>query len=97
MTLCMWKNTFTCDLLASKGSVHLSSLSKWEKNSLIFRKRKLPSGKQKKKNFFRKGDPTWVAEQLHFKNLIKRNKKTNLKKDILINGKFLKLKNNIYL
>ena len=32
-----------------------------------------------------------------FKNLIKRNKKTNLKKDILINGKFLKLKNNIYL
>ena len=31
MTLCMWKNTFTCDLLASKGSVHLSSLSKWEK------------------------------------------------------------------
>ena len=95
MTLCMWKNNFTCDILASKGSVHLNSLSKWEKNTFIYRKRKLPSGKPiEKKTFFKKGDPTWQAENIHFKNLIKKNARTNLKKDILINDKFLKLKKN---
>ena len=93
MTLCMWKNTFTCDLIASKGSAHLNSLCKWDRNSFIYRKRKFPSGKPKEKIlFFKKGDPTWKEECLFFKKLIKTNKKTNLKKDIIINSKFIELK-----
>ena len=93
MTLCMWKNTFTCDVLASKGSAHLNSLCKWGQNSLIHRKRKYPSGlPYEKKYSFKKGDPTWKSEFLYFKNLIKRNSKTDFEKDRLINNCFLKLK-----
>jgi predicted dehydrogenase len=93
MTLCMWKNSFTCDVLASKGSAHLNSLCKWGQNSLIYRKRKYPSGlPYEKKYSFKKGDPTWKSEFLYFKNLIKKNSKTDLKKDRLINNCFLKLK-----
>ena len=49
----MWKNTFSCDLLASKGSAHIDNLCKWGKSTFTFRKRKFPSDKpnEKKKNF----------------------------------------------
>ena len=94
MSLCMWRNTFTCDLIASKGSAHLNSLCKWGKNSFIFRKRKIPSGKPfEKKIVFSQADPTWKAEYFFFKNLIKKNAKTNFKKDLIINNCFSKLKN----
>ena len=29
MTLCMWKNHFTCDILAENGTAHIESLCKW--------------------------------------------------------------------
>ena len=45
MSLCMWKNTFSCDVIGSKGSAHLNSLCKWSRNEFIYRKRKIPSGK----------------------------------------------------
>ncbi len=94
MTLCMWKNTFSCDILASRGSAHLSSLCKWSESKFSFRKRKLPSGKPNEKiDFFKKGDPTWKLENLYFKNLIKKNKTTNLKNDLIINKYFLELTN----
>lgn len=92
MTLCMWKNTFKCDLLASKGSAHLTSLCKWDKNEIIYRKRKFPSGKPiEKKISFNQSDPTWKLENLYFKNLIKKGSKTNLEKDIILNKVFNKI------
>jgi scyllo-inositol 2-dehydrogenase (NADP+) len=93
MTLCMWKNTFTCDLLAAKGSAHLNSLCKWSKNTFTYRKRKLPSGRPIEKiTSFKQGDPTWRSEYLFFKDLIKKNKKNNLKRDIILNKEFAKIK-----
>tara|TARA_B100000579_G_C22768498_1_gene822746 strand:- start:312 stop:1229 length:918 start_codon:yes stop_codon:yes gene_type:complete len=87
MTLCMWKNNFTCDILAEKGSAHIESLSKWSASKFIWRKRILPSGIPKeKKLFFKKGDPTWKNEHLHFKSLIKKNKKTDLSNDIWLHS-----------
>lgn len=29
MTLLMWKNTFTCDVVGEKGSIHMDGLCKW--------------------------------------------------------------------
>ena len=96
MTLCMWKNSFSCDLIGSKGSVHLNSLCKWDKNYILFRKRKLPSGKPKESKIsFRMQDPTWKLENKYFKDLIKISKKTNLKKDILLNSLFNKINSRI--
>ena len=95
MTLCMWKNTFTCDLLAAKRSAHLNSLCKWSKNTFTYRKRKLPSGRPIEKiTSFKQGDPTWRSEYLFFKDLIKKNKKNNLKRDIILNREFAKIKKN---
>ena len=92
MTLCMWKNTFVCDVLASKGSAHLNSLCKWGKNTFCYRKRKFPSGSPyEKKISFKCPDPTWKAEYLFFKNLIKNNIKTDLRKDIILNKSFLQI------
>ncbi len=91
MSLCAWKNTFTCDVIGSKGSAHLNSLCKWSKSSLILRKRKFPSGKPKEKNFyFKKGDPTWKSENLYFKKIVKK-KFLKIKNDILLNNQFIKL------
>jgi hypothetical protein len=78
----MWKNTFTCDIVGSKGSLHLNGLNKWGKSSLVLRSRVLPSGKpMEKKLNYTKGDLTWIAERKHFNNLIKSLDKTNLSKD----------------
>ena len=72
----MWKNTFTCDLLASKGSAHINNLCKWGKSTFTHRKRIFPSGKPKEviKNLSIK-DPTWTLEYKYFKNLIKKKNK----------------------
>ena len=91
MTLCMWKNSFFCDVLGSKGSAHLNSLCKWGKNSFCYRKRKYPSGKPKEKIFsINKKDPTWRDEYIFFKKLIKNKIKTSFKKDLILNKSFQK-------
>ena len=83
------KNTFVCDVLASKGTAHLNSLCKWGKNTFCYRKRKFPSGiPYEKKISFMQPDPTWKAVYLFFKNLIKNNIKTDLRKDIILNKSF---------
>ena len=51
MTLCMWKNHFSCDLIGEKGSAHISSLCKWGPSTLTIRKRKIPSGVPKEKKY----------------------------------------------
>lgn len=93
MTLCMWKNTFTCDLIGSKGSAHLNSLCKWSKSKFIYRSRKFPSGLPKEKSIsFKKGDPTWRKEHIFFRKLIQRKFVKNTNHDILINNHLFKLK-----
>jgi len=89
MSLCMWKNTFICDVIGSKGSAHLNSLCKWSKSSFIYRKRKFPSGLPSEKCInFKLGDPTWKKEYLFFKNLINKKTKSVLKNDLIINNCF---------
>ena len=45
MTLCMWRNHFTCDVIAEKGSAHIESLCKWGPSTFTHRKRIFPSGR----------------------------------------------------
>lgn len=91
-THCMWKNSFHCDIITSKGSIHLNSLTKWSKSNLIIRKRKFPSGyPYEKKIIFAQGDPTWKKEIIFFKNLIKKKNLLYTKKDFLINEVFKKI------
>jgi len=85
MTLCMWKNHFTCDLIGEKGSAHISSLCKWGPSTLTIRKRKMPSGVPKEKIYtLDKKDPTWQEEFKHFKKLLQNNNKNDLRKDAKI-------------
>lgn len=87
LSYCMWKNHFTCDVLASKGSAHISSLCKWDKTKFIFRKRKFPSGYPMEKIISeKKKDPTWREEFKYFKNLVKNRDNSSLLKDILISN-----------
>jgi scyllo-inositol 2-dehydrogenase (NADP+) len=94
MSLCMWRNTFNFDLVGSKGSVHISSLCKWDKTVLTLRKRKYPSGKPSEKTFYLKmPDPTWKKELDYFLLLVKKNKKSSLKKELIINNIFNQIRN----
>jgi scyllo-inositol 2-dehydrogenase (NADP+) len=85
MTMCMWKNHHTTDIIGSKGSAHISSLCKWGPTNFTLRKRKLPSGIpiEKNKTLITK-DPTWKLEHNHFFKLIKKKVKTNFENDIWI-------------
>ena len=82
----MWKNTFRCDIIGSKGSLHMDCLCKWGPSTLRLLKRKFPSGLPKEKKYIvRVEDPTWQEEHKHFINLIKLKKKNDLSKDRWIN------------
>lgn len=82
MTLCMWRNTFTCDIIGEKGSIHVDCLCKWGPSTLKYRKRKLPSGvpKENTKTIVSK-DPTWQKEINHFIGQIKNKTPINLDND----------------
>jgi len=96
MTLCMWRNHFTCDILAENGSAHIQSLCKWGPSRFVHRKRKLPSGIPKEKeNILVKNDPTWKLEYQFFKKIIFNRRRTNLDKDIWISKNFLKFKKEL--
>src|SRR4029079_2916930 len=41
MTLLMWRNHFTCDILAESGSAHIASLCKWGPSTFTHRQRVL--------------------------------------------------------
>ena len=86
MSMCMWKNTFRCDIIGSRGSVHLDSLCKWGPSTLRLLKRKFPSGYPKEKKIIIKNkDPTWELEHKYFFRLLKLKKKNDLSKDMWIN------------
>jgi len=82
MSLCMWKNSFECEVVGELGSVHLSGLSKWGPVKLVHRTRRLPSGIPEEVTYsFPQGDNSWMDEYVHFKNLIERNQASDLSHD----------------
>jgi len=83
MTLLMWRNHFTCDIFAEKGTAHIRSLCKWGPSTFTKRKRVLPSGRPLEEQVtFVQDDPTWAMEYAHFKQLIKNSEQTNLSSSI---------------
>lgn len=86
MTLLMWRNYFTCDVLAERGSAHISSLCKWGPTTFVTRQRVLPSGRPPEASTtLVQDDPTWEAEYAHFKALVRDGSQTNLTTDMLLN------------
>ncbi len=68
MTLCMWRNHFTCDILAEGGTAHIESLCKWGPSTFTHRKRVLPSGRPPEtQSTLVQEDPTWALEYQAFK------------------------------
>ena len=85
MSLCMWRNSFYCDIIGDKGSVHLSSLCKWGPSVLTMRKRVLPSGKPSEEiRELEMPDPTWALEHDYFFSQILNGARTNFATDIWI-------------
>ncbi|MEM7429670.1 MAG: gfo/Idh/MocA family oxidoreductase, partial [Pseudomonadota bacterium] len=86
MTLLNWRNHFTCDVLAEKGSAHIESLCKWGPATFTRRTRILPSGRPPEEAVtLVEEDPTWAAEYAHFKQLCLDSAKTDLANDIWLN------------
>ena len=85
MTLLSWRNHFTCDIYAEKGSAHIQSLCKWGPSTFTRYTRVLPSGRPDEESIIEEeGDPTWKAEYEYFKDLCRRGG-SNLENDIIIN------------
>ncbi len=85
MTLLSWRNTFSCDILAEKGSLHIDSLCKWGPSRFIERHRVLPSGHPTEKVMvLTQSDPTWALEYQYFKSLVEKNQILDLNKDLWI-------------
>jgi scyllo-inositol 2-dehydrogenase (NADP+) len=84
MTMLMWKNHFTCDVLAEKGSAHIESLCKWDTTTFTHRVRVLPSGRpiEHDKVSLTQPDPTWDLEYAHFKRLVETGATTDLSTDL---------------
>jgi predicted dehydrogenase len=86
MTLLSWRNHFTCDVLAEKGSAHIESLCKWGPSTFIHRRRVLPSGMPPEERVtLVQEDPTWVLEYEHFKRLCAKAAATDLATDVWLN------------
>ena len=82
ITLLSWRNDFTCDVLAEKGTAHIRSLCKWGPSIFTKRTRVLPSGRPPEDVVtLVEDDPTWAAEYAHFKALCE-NPSTDLSNDL---------------
>ena len=85
MTLLSWRNHFTCDLLAEKGSAHIRSLCKWGPSDFILRTRVLPSGRPtEESDTIVSEDPTWQLEYDWFKAACAAGRQTDFSNDIHI-------------
>jgi predicted dehydrogenase len=83
MTLLSWRNHFTCDVFAEKGSAHIESLCKWGPTTFTRRTRILPSGRPPEEAVtLTQDDPTWELEYAHFKELCAKGIQTDLSNDI---------------
>jgi len=92
MTLLSWRNHFTCDVLAEKGSAHIDSLCKWGPTTFRYRIRVLPSGRpEEEEETLEQDDPTWALEYDHFKSLCAEGGPSNLDNDLWINGQLNRL------
>ncbi len=86
MTLLSWRNHFTCDLFAERGSAHISSLCKWGPSTFTRRTRVLPSGRPTEDAVtLVMDDPTWAAEYAHFRLLCGGGGVTDLSSDLWLN------------
>jgi predicted dehydrogenase len=82
MTMLSWRNHFTCDVFAEKGSAHIESLCKWGPSTFIHRTRILPSGRPPEEAVtLIQDDPTWALEYAHFTELCRTGSGTNLAND----------------
>jgi predicted dehydrogenase len=82
MTLLSWRNHFTCDVFAEKGSAHIESLCKWGPTTFTHRTRVLPSGRPSEESVtLVQDDPTWEVEYDHFKRLVEEGKPADLHND----------------
>jgi predicted dehydrogenase len=85
MTLLSWRNHFTADVLAEKGSAHIESLCKWGPSTFRHRVRVLPSGRPPEHaETLVQDDPTWELEYRHFVKLCAGGKAVTLDRDIWI-------------
>ena len=86
MTLLSWRNHFTCDVFAEKGTAHICSLCKWGPTTFTCRMRILPSGHPPEESVtLVQDDPTWALEYEHFKTLCQRGAATDLANDLWLN------------
>ena len=86
MTLLSWRNHFTCDLFAEKGTAHIRSLCKWGPATFTCRMRVLPSGRPPEESVtLVQDDPTWALEYAHFKSLCQQSASTDLSNDLWLN------------
>lgn len=91
MTLLAWRNHFTADIWAEKGSAHIASLCKWGPSSLTVRTRVLPSGRPPEEvTTLVRDDPTWALEYAHFKALCAAGR-TDLSTDLWLNAELRRL------
>jgi scyllo-inositol 2-dehydrogenase (NADP+) len=85
MTLCMWRNHFTCDILAELGTAHIESLCKWGPTTFRHRRRVLPSGHPPETAItLTQDDPTWGLEYEYFKKLCTDRPPTDLTNDFVL-------------
>lgn len=95
VTLLSWRNHFTADVFAERGSAHIESLCKWGPSTFTLRKRKLPSGRPDDESVILvQPDPTWEIEYRHFKALCAEGT-NNTGNDIWINDVLAKLSSTV--
>ncbi len=82
MTLLNWRNHFTCDIFAEKGTAHIESLCKWGPATFTHRVRILPSGRPPEEAVtLTQEDPTWALEYDHLKKLVAAKTRADLSND----------------
>jgi predicted dehydrogenase len=83
MTLLSWRNHFTCDVFAERGSAHIRSLCKWGPATFTVRTRVLPSGRPPEDVVtLEQADPTWDLEYAHFSRLCAKPPRADLSRDL---------------
>ena len=86
MMLLSWRNHFTADVFAERGSAHIESLCKWGPSEFIRRRRILPSGRPPEERVVLvQDDPTWAAEYEHFLGLCEKAEPCSLANDLWLN------------
>lgn len=68
MSLLSWRNSFTADIVGSRGAARIDSLCKWGPSRFTQRARVLPSGRPPEETVeLVNDDPTWALEYADFK------------------------------